>query len=251
MANKLKDLEMSSENNTTGETKAETTSSAANQNTTTKKDETLTTSKTMSTPSKTATNKGTTSAKKTAKKKTKRRSTKKTTAAGSKKTAANTRKKTTAKKAGSTKKTTTAKRQSNNPKEDIMTKATNKQFEQMTQQAYSGFEEAASFGKEFFDALTQSCNIATTGYQELVKQGMSASQETTEATVAAMKDMMTCRSLNELTEKQGQFAKTTMDKTLSTASDFTEKYVKLCTDCSEPLNKKITAAVDKASKKAA
>lgn len=181
----------------------------------------------------------------------KRPATKKTKAAGKKTAAKKTAKKTASKKAASATKAKTATRQTKNPKEETMTKATNKQFEQFTQQTYTGFDEATSFGKDFFDALIQSSNIATSGAQELFKQGMSATQESTEATVAAMKDMMTCRSLNELTEKQGQFAKTTMDKTLSTASEWTEKYVKLCTDCSEPINKKITAAVDKASKKAA
>ena len=134
-------------------------------------------------------------AKKTAKKKT-----------GNKKTAPKKSKKTMTSKV---KKTANTKRQNTTQKEDVMTKTTraaNDQMEQFTQQAYQGFEQMSSFGKEMFDAMMECTSHYTAGTQELAKQGLQYSQEATENAVTSMKELMMCRSLNEFTEKQSKFA---------------------------------------------
>jgi phasin family protein len=137
-------------------------------------------------------------------------------------------------------------------KEAIMaTTNTTKQYEQMSKQAYAGFEQMTTMGKEFFDAWVQCSNIATTGAQELFKENAANSQKAAEKASDMVKELMGCRSLNEFTEKHSQYTQQTLNETLASATELTEKYIKLCTEAAEPLNKKITSAVEKASKQAA
>lgn len=124
-------------------------------------------------------------------------------------------------------------------------------FEQITKQTYQGFEQANEFSRELFDAMVQSTNIAASGYQELLKSMMGWSQESTEQTMASFKDLMSCRSLNEFTEKQNKLAQSSLNHTLNGATQISEKYIKICTEAAEPLNKKITTVVEKASKQRA
>tara|TARA_Y100001001_G_scaffold164509_1_gene196933 strand:- start:6 stop:731 length:726 start_codon:yes stop_codon:yes gene_type:complete len=124
-------------------------------------------------------------------------------------------------------------------------------FEQITKQTYQGFEQANEFSRELFDAMVQSSNIAATGYQDLMQAMMGWSQESTEQTMASFKDLMSCRSLNEFTEKQNKLAQSSLNHTLNGATQISEKYIKICTDAAEPLNKKITTVVEKASKQRA
>ncbi|MAS88127.1 MAG: hypothetical protein CMH30_09170 [Micavibrio sp.] len=133
----------------------------------------------------------------------------------------------------------------------MSTKATQKQFDDFTQQAQEGFEQFSAFGKNFFEALIQSTTIASSGTQDLVKESMSASQQATEDAVNALKQMMTCRSLNELTEKQNAFAQESMNSSVKTATEMTEKYIQLCTKAAEPITKQVTSTVEKAQKRAA
>ena len=123
-------------------------------------------------------------------------------------------------------------------------------FEDYSKQAYQGFEQFSSVGKGFFDAWIQSSNIATTGAQELLKESLTASQQAAEIAMTNAKELMTCRSLNEFTEKQNTYAQDAMNQSMTSATEFTEKYIKLCTEASEPLNKTITSSVEKATKSA-
>lgn len=197
---------------------------------------------------KTSTKKKATASKKTVAKKTKIKKAK-TPVSKAKKTA---KKTVTSSKTKTTAKAKTTAKQKPLLKEATMaTTGTTKQYEQVSKQAYAGFEQMTTMGKEFFDAWVQCSNIATTGAQELLKENAANSQKAAEKASDMAKELMSCRSLNEFTEKHSQYTQQALNETLASTTELTEKYIKLCTEAAEPLNKKITSAVEKASKQAA
>lgn len=124
------------------------------------------------------------------------------------------------------------------------------QFEQFTQNGFKQFEEMTSSGKDFFEALTKTTTILTAGFQDLAKEASETTQSSAEKSMAAAKDLMTSKTINELTEKQNTFAQDNWNETVNFVSKFTEKYTKLCMEAAEPLNQQVAKTMKETSKAA-
>lgn len=119
----------------------------------------------------------------------------------------------------------------------------NKQYEKIT-------SDAAAMGQEQMDAFVKSSTIFAKGMEGVMKTCMDMAQSSAEKAQAAAKTMMTCKTINELTEAQSKFAQASFDEFMTGANKISEMSVKLATECMEPINGQMGKAIKKASQAA-
>ena len=124
-----------------------------------------------------------------------------------------------------------------------MTANTNKQFEKFSQ-------DAAAAAQESMEAFVKSGTIFAQGMESIMKTCMAMAQSTAEKSQDAAKAMMTCKTINELTEAQSKFAQSSFDEFMTGATKISEMGVKVCTDCLEPINSQVGKTMNKVSKAA-
>lgn len=107
--------------------------------------------------------------------------------------------------------------------------------------------DAAAQGKEGMDALMQSSTLFAKGAENLVKTCMTLAQDSAEKSAEAVKALMSCKTLNELTETQSRLAQDGFDQYMSGITKLSELTVKLATDSFQPLNTQVTKAMKKAT----
>ena len=105
--------------------------------------------------------------------------------------------------------------------------------------------------QETMQAYMKSGKIASARMQELMNTYTQMAQELTEKQTAALKNMMTCKTLNEVTEAQSQFAQSSFDDMMQTFTKMTEMGIKFATEAMEPLNDQVGKAIKKATSKMA
>jgi phasin family protein len=107
--------------------------------------------------------------------------------------------------------------------------------------------EAASTGKEGFEALIKSTNIWMKGSEDLFKTYMSFAQDTASKNSEAFKTLLSCKNLNELTEVQNKLAQESFDGFMAGATKLSELSVKLATEALEPINDQVSKTIRKAT----
>ena len=129
-------------------------------------------------------------------------------------------------------------------------KYTQDQIEQMTKAATQQAEELVNFGKTGFDAWMKTANIWMDGTQALWKTCNDMTTAARDQQAQAMKQFMSCKTLNDMTETSTRVAQETMEQTMSNATTLSEKTVKVCMDTMEPINDTITKGFQTAKKTA-
>jgi len=133
--------------------------------------------------------------------------------------------------------------------ENVMTK-TQKQYEEQAQKAFQSMGEAANWGKDHFDAMMKSGSIWAKGCEEMMKTCMSMAQTSMEKSQDVGKELMACKTLNELAETNNKLAQKSFDDLITTTTKLSEMAMKVANEASEPLNKMMNQAMEKASKAA-
>lgn len=127
--------------------------------------------------------------------------------------------------------------------EDTMTKGT-MQFDKFAQ-------EAANSGKENMDAMMQSGNIFMNGCEEIMKTCLSMTQEAADKNTKAMKSLMGCKTVNDLTEAQTKLIRQNFEDFIASSTKLSELSMKVATDSFAPLNTRLDDTVKKARDKVA
>lgn len=107
--------------------------------------------------------------------------------------------------------------------------------------------EAASSGKEGVEAILKSTNIWMKGTEDIMKTYMSLAQETAAKNSEAIKTLLGCKNLNELTEAQNKLAQQSFDGFMAGATKLSELTVKLTTEALEPINDQVSKTMRKAT----
>lgn len=123
--------------------------------------------------------------------------------------------------------------------EDIQMTSTAHKAEKMT-------ADATALNKDQMDAFMQSGNLWVRGTEEIVKTYVSLAQEAMEKNSEAMKTLMGCKTINELTETQTKLAQQSFDDLVTNATKISELTVKIATDSLEPINSQFTKTMKKA-----
>ncbi len=127
----------------------------------------------------------------------------------------------------------------NEAMESVMTKSKEK-FEKFT-------HEAASNGKEQFEALVESGNIFAEGFKNIINAYVSMAQSTAEKNNQAFRSLLACKTLSELTETQNKVAQESFDDFMSGFTQLSELSVKVATETFGPIGDQFSSTIKKAS----
>lgn len=116
----------------------------------------------------------------------------------------------------------------------------NKQYDKLTQ-------NAAILGQDHMDAMMKSSTILAKGMEDIIKTCMEIAQNAGEKSANATKTLMSCKTLNELTEAQTKLAQSSFDDFMSNATRLSEMSVKLATECFSPINDQMGRSMKKAN----
>jgi len=108
-------------------------------------------------------------------------------------------------------------------------------------------DDVTKANKDLFDAVVKSSEIAFKGIEESAKRLQDYASSSFESGVAAAKDMVGCKNVNEMIDLQTSYARKAYDTAVVETTALTELSTKVANDAFAPLQKTFTAAVEKAT----
>ena len=120
---------------------------------------------------------------------------------------------------------------------------TQKTMEEGVEKMTKGIENAASFGQENVEAVVTSSKITTKAAESLSAEIAAYSKKAYEDSMAAAKELTTCKSVSEFVEKQTEFGKISIEGFVAEATKLNEMYAAAAKEAFAPLNARFTAAV--------
>ena len=127
--------------------------------------------------------------------------------------------------------------------EDLTAEAT-KTIEQNVEKMTKGVEDATAFGQENVEAIVASGKIAAKAVESMNAEILAYSKKSYEDSLAAAKELTSCKSISELVEKQTAFGKVAMEGFIAQATKMNEMMTAAGKEIVEPVNARFTAAVD-------
>ena len=112
-------------------------------------------------------------------------------------------------------------------------------------------EEMSKMAKANSDAMMSSLQTATQGYAQMAQALAQFTQNMTQMSMAAWQAASQARDLNDMTELQSDFAKTSMEALMENSSRLTEMALKIANDASQPLSKRMNETMQEMNKRAA
>lgn len=132
---------------------------------------------------------------------------------------------------------------------------TPKSMESMMSKSQSQFDamskDANYIVKDGMEAFVKSGKIAAERIQDIMSTCMSLCQDATEKQASAIKTLMACKTINEVTDAQSKLAQQSFDEVMSALTKVTEMSIKLATESLEPINDQMGKAMKKATDKMA
>ncbi|MEM7443624.1 MAG: phasin family protein [Pseudomonadota bacterium] len=118
------------------------------------------------------------------------------------------------------------------------------QFEKASTQMFSFWSDAVEYGKGNVDAYFAAGSAFAKGVEGLGRTVFDASQATIEDTVGATKAMVTAKSINEVVDLQGNYARKTFDGFVAEGTKLSEMTVKVANEAMAPINARVNVTVD-------
>ena len=112
-------------------------------------------------------------------------------------------------------------------------------------------KDSTEFGNQYSEACTKSTSILMKGLEGIVGTAMSLIQNSTDKQSKFVKQAISSKNVNELTEIQSKIAQENFDDFVSGLTKISEMSVKVLSDSSEPLNVELSKVVKKATSAAA
>lgn len=136
-----------------------------------------------------------------------------------------------------------------------MSKSTTKQVEDLTAEAQKtveqsvekmakGMEDVAAFGQENVDAIVASGKIAAKAAETVNAEIIAYSKKSYEDGLAAAKELTSCKSVSEFVEKQTAYNKTAVEGLMAEATKLSDIYTAAAKEVFEPLNARMSAAME-------
>jgi phasin family protein len=111
-------------------------------------------------------------------------------------------------------------------------------------------EELVAFNKGNVEALVKSGQIWSTGVQDLSKHIAATAKASLDESIATFKALSGVKSLKDAFDLQTNFARSTLEKTLSESGKLTDASFKLTEQALAPITARVTVAVEKFAKAA-
>jgi phasin family protein len=123
-----------------------------------------------------------------------------------------------------------------------------KSMEQATKTAEGLFKaanEAVEFGRGNLEAMAKSAQTWTVGVQDLSRQTFAMVQGLTDQALENAKALVAAKSLKEAADLQANFARATLERTLTEAARLQEAALRLAEQTAAPLAARATLAFEK------
>lgn len=128
---------------------------------------------------------------------------------------------------------------------------TPKAMESMMNKSQSQFDafskDQGAMVKQSMEAMMKSGKICAERMQEMMNMYMAYAQDASAKQADCMKTLMTCKTMNEMTEAQSKICQSSFDDMMQAMTKFTEMGVKFASEAMEPLNDQIGKAMKKAT----
>jgi phasin family protein len=135
--------------------------------------------------------------------------------------------------------------------EDFQTRATaafgdvNARAKDAFSKGTKAIEELVEFSKGNVEAIVASGRVAAKGAEEIAKYSADYGRKTVENANATAKQFAAVKSPTEFFQLQGDVAKQTLDALVAEGSKFTENYLKLIGEISQPISNRVAVAAEK------
>lgn len=105
----------------------------------------------------------------------------------------------------------------------------------------AAMSEASAFGKENLEAWTASATAAQKGFETLMARSVAFSKAALENHMAASKALMTSKSVQEFTEKQGEYARASFDAYVAELTSVSDLVAGVAKETIAPINERMSA----------
>jgi hypothetical protein len=122
------------------------------------------------------------------------------------------------------------------------------QFTKSTASSNRAINETMALSKENAEALVEVTNIAVALSKEIGAEMINYCNKSFSQNVELSKQVLACRTLNDMFDLSSKFMKTNLDGFFSESVKLSELLFQASTDVSEPLNERITESTDRISK---
>ncbi len=106
-------------------------------------------------------------------------------------------------------------------------------------------EELVEFSKGNLEAMVASGRVATSGVQDIARYSAEYGRKTIEEANATAKRFAGVKSPTEFFQLQSEVAKSSLDAMVAEGSKFTESYLKLLGEIVQPMQNRMSVAVEK------
>ena len=110
---------------------------------------------------------------------------------------------------------------------------------------FTGYDDLTEVSQGNIEAVTAAMNIWTKGFEAMGHEVASFTQGSFEQSVAVGKDLMACKTVNEVVDLQNTLARANFDKTVAEATKLSEMSVKTANEASEPLQARVNETIEK------
>ena len=120
-----------------------------------------------------------------------------------------------------------------------------------TQKNFEKFQnETANSTRQGIEAVAKSGTAFAKGWEQLIKTSIELAQNSAERQSTAFKDLMSCKTLNDLTEAQNRIAQAKFEEAMQAATKISEISIKIATEAFEPINEEVSKNIRKTSEAA-
>jgi phasin family protein len=126
--------------------------------------------------------------------------------------------------------------------------ATKDQLSRLFPSAARNFDELAAFNQGNFEAFVAAGAAAAKGFETLSQQVFACNQKAVETSVATAKALLGCKTLQEVVEVQSSLARRGIDEWVAEGTKLSELTVQVANQTAEPINARLSEAVDRLMK---
>jgi phasin family protein len=122
-----------------------------------------------------------------------------------------------------------------------VTSASTEAVRENIDRSMAALSEVSAFGKQNMEAWLASATVAQKGFETLSARSVAFSKQAMENHVAAAKSIMTSKSVQELVEKQSEYAKNSFDAYVAELTSVSELVSGLAKETIQPINERFNA----------
>ena len=117
-------------------------------------------------------------------------------------------------------------------------------------EAFKGYENVAGLGKDNAEAVVKSSQILAKGMENLSSRWIELARTSFDDSIAASKALMSCKSMKDFVDVQGNLVRTSIDKVVSESAAITETATKLASEAMAPIASRVNATIETFAKPA-